>query len=166
MSGDLSRFEWLSLVISLLAATLSAIGLFWSRRIATRQLELQRQQAELARFQHKVLAREQQAQALADLRAVFTKQGRGNFKFRLSNEGPSAARNIRIAGADGNSCPEPFIASEFDQVVPIPELRPGHDVWLIAAIHMGTALPVPLLLTWNDDSGENRQQEVRVQIAG
>jgi hypothetical protein len=165
MPDELSRFELLSLIISLLAAALSAIALIWSRRTATKQLELQQQQADFARFQHKVLAREQQAQARADLRATFTKQGR-HFKFRLTNEGPSTARYIRIAGINGDACPDPFIASEFDRVVPIPELRPGQDVWLIAAIHMGTALPVPLLLTWSDESADNQQQELRVQIAG
>lgn len=161
----MSQYELLSLLISILAAVISTVALVRGQRLAKRQLQLQEQQARLAALQHKALTEDQGNRRRADLRAAFEKRERG-YKFVLRNAGAAPARNIRLAGPNGEQEPEPLIPSEARSLFPVNELRPGEEVRAIAAIHLGSVLPAPLIFTWDDDSGANQQREIKVQIEG
>jgi hypothetical protein len=156
-------YEILTLLISLLAAVIATVALVRGNTVAKRQLELQEKQANFAELQHKLLVLEQSSRVCADLRGAFIKDGRGH-KSVLRNVGAAAARQVRIAGHDGISEPESLIKSRVHELFPIAELRSNEVITVIAAIHLGTKLPAQFLLTWDDDSGNGRQRELKVQI--
>lgn len=160
----MTTYETLSLLTSLLAIVVAAYALFRTHRIGLSQLDLQSKQAKLAEYQHKLLVREQEVRAKADLRASYVPYGRNGHKLMLINVGGVSARNIRIADLEGNPHPEPLIRSEAEAIFPVAELRAGESVTVIAAIVMETVLPTPLIVTWDDDVGRDQQRELKVQI--
>jgi hypothetical protein len=163
-AGTPSKYEILSLLLSVVAAVISAFALFRGYRLAQRQTVLQTKQEDLAAFQHRLLLREQEQKARPDLRANFVRSNR-NFRFVLLNAGSAAARDVRLTDLIGNAAPEPLIKSQCDAIFPVKELRTGESVSLVAAINFQTVLPARLIVTWDDDAGDAQQRELSVDIA-
>jgi hypothetical protein len=157
----MSEYELLSLLISLLAAFIAAYSVFRGQRTSQRLEELQKKQADLASFQHKILIKEERAKAKADIRAQLLRSG-NSYKLTVSNLGTCAARDLRISGLEGDDINQILAGWDSSTVFPVPELRPNEDVSLRALVHLGTKLPFTCIFTWNDDSGVDRQREIKV----
>lgn len=160
----MTQYELLTLLTSVLATVISTVALYRGHRLGKEQVELQSKQAELAALQHKMTVHDAQEQSTADLRAFFIGSGT-RWRMILENAGRGAARNVRLADATGNMAPEPLIVSECERHFPLTEPRPGQSIALIAALHLGIGLPVPMIVTWDDDSGVDHQREIHVTRA-
>ena len=158
----MSRYEILTLLISVLAAVISAYSLFRSYRISQRQTELQQTQADLAAFQHKLLVRDQQAKAKADIRAQLVPGPQSSFKLYVRNVGASVARNVRLEPTNQTGVEDALTRTDISDVFPVSELRSGEEVSLRLFTHLGTRWPLQAIFTWDDESGENQQREMRV----
>ena len=158
----MSRYELLTLLISLLAVIISTVSLVRGHRLAVRQAALQRTQAELAALQHELLLRDEQDREKADLRADLVPTHQNNFKLVVQNVGACAARNIRLEPTNQAGVEDALTRSDLDEVFPVSELLPGQEVRVQLYTHLGTRWPLKGTCTWDDDSGENQTREIRV----
>jgi hypothetical protein len=159
----MSSFELLSLLISLLAAGISAYALIRGHRLSLRQTELQQEQARLAALQHKLLVREQEARAKADIRAEMVRHGNG-YRFNIFNAGPSTARNLRVTPLAVAGVEHPLSRSNAEEILPAAELRSGESVSVRLMVHLGSQFPMSVIFTWDDESGDDQQREMRVGL--
>jgi hypothetical protein len=81
----------------------------------------------------------------ADLRATFVKYGSSRYRFKVSNLGPAAARDVRLEFPDGNN----FIL--VDERFPLELLEHHQTVELPAAVSMDTPSKLKVKLIWDDD---------------
>ena len=159
----MSRFELLSLLTSLLAVIIAIVSMIRSSRTAKKQLQLQEVQAAFTAFQHKVLAAEQETRRHADLRAEHVGDG-GRGKFVFSNVGAGIARNVNFGLTNAGPGHSPFVASQYNQIFPIKELRPNQSVSLIAAITLNTPSVLNGVFMWEDESGTARKCESKITL--
>jgi len=158
----MSRYELLTLLISLLATVISTVALIRGHRLGVRQTELQKTQAELAAFQHDLLRRDERDRAKADVRAELEPAPQRSFKLVISNFGACVARNVRLEPTNQVGIEDALTRSDLDEVFPIPELLPQQEVRVRLFTHLGTKWPLKGTLIWNDDSGNDIKREIRV----
>jgi hypothetical protein len=103
------------------------------------------------------------ARSRADLRASFVENGNGH-TFVLRNVGAAPARNVRVTGLEGGPELESLIASRVREVFPMSELLPSESINVDAEIGLST-LPVPLIISWDDDDGSDHHRQLNVRIA-
>lgn len=152
--------ETLTLLISLVAAAIAFVALYRTRRVAERQLKLQEIQAELAKFQHEILKREHDEKHRADVRLLFTNSGHS---LLVENVGHGDARNITVT-TDVIGDKSPLIDSEVRGLFPLSRLRPGERVIMTVAVTLGTELPFPVAVHWEDESGDRRTEAFKLSI--
>lgn len=162
-AGLISKIDW-SLVLSGGALLVAILAYLHSRTTAAKQIELQKSQAKLAEFQHKALTAQQQAARLANLQIQLVREGR-NSRFIFSNEGPAAALNVTFTFFDTGLRKTPaLIPSQYDEVFPIAEFRPG-DTYPLAAV---LTLDMPSVLegafSWTDVDGNVQELKRRVVL--
>jgi hypothetical protein len=90
----------------------------------------------------------------ADLRAIFVKYGSNRYKFKVSNLGPAAARDVRLEFPDGNS----YVL--VDERFPLELLEHHQTVELPAAVGMDTPSKLKVKFIWNDDFKTNNEKIV------
>jgi hypothetical protein len=94
----------------------------------------------------------------ADVRADFVRYGSSKYKFKVSNWGPSAARNVRVAFPDGN--PGVLI----DEAFPMELMEHHQSVEVPAIVSMETRGKHRVNLLWDDDTAPNREKVVYATI--
>ncbi|MDH4191301.1 MAG: hypothetical protein OEW21_14015 [Betaproteobacteria bacterium] len=159
----LSFYEGLSLLIALLAAVISFVSLYRTHRIAARQLELQEAQAALAKFQHDVLEKEEAAKQRADIRIAVIERGRGH-RLVISNVGLGSARDVVFDVVLPNGKASFLIQSEMDDLLPITELPPGHEVSMVVAPTLGSARHFLAKIAWTSANGEHERKNLEVTL--
>jgi hypothetical protein len=159
----MSRYETLSILVSLLAAGIAAYALVRSHKLAKRQTALQEEQTKLATLQHKLLVRDQQARARADIRAGLV-QIDSSYKLEVRNAGAAPARNLRLSGLDGPELDQILAGWNASEIFPMTELLPDEVVSVRAPIYLGTKFPITIIVTWDDDAGDDRQRELKVAL--
>lgn len=160
---NLSFYEVLSLLVALLAVTISLVSLHRSNKTPARQLELQEAQTEFTRFQHDVLAREQAKKEKADIRITPVKDS-NNYRLMISNIGDATAHDI-VFEAIFNDGEESFlIESEMDAMLPITHLLPDQKVSMIIAPHMGSASSCLAKITWLNEDRKIEKQNIQVKL--
>lgn len=157
----LSFYEGLSLLVALLAAVVSFVSLYRTHRVAARQLELQEAQATLARFQHDVLAKEEAAKRRADIRIAVVEQGRDH-RLVISNVGHGSARDVVFDVVLGDGKESFLIQSEMDELLPITELPPRHEVSMLIAPTLGSARHFLAQIAWISETGEHERKNLEV----
>lgn len=157
----LSFYEGLSLLVALLAAIVSFVSLYRTHRVAARQLELQEAQATLARFQHDVLAKEEAAKRRADIRIAVVEQGRDH-RLVISNVGHGSARDVVFDVVHGDGKESFLIQSEMDELLPITELPPRHEVSMLIAPTLGSARHFLAQIAWISETGEHERMNLEV----
>ncbi len=159
----LSFYEGLSLLIALLAAVISFVSLYRTHRVAARQLELQEAQAKLAQFQHDVLEKAEAAKEHADIRIAVIERGRGH-RLVISNVGQGVARDVvfEVVLPDGKA--SFIVQSEMDDLLPITELPPGHEVSMIIAPTLGSARHFLAQIAWIGANGEHERKNLEVTL--
>ncbi|MGE0444951.1 MAG: hypothetical protein AB7P99_06955 [Vicinamibacterales bacterium] len=159
----MTKYEVLSLLVALIAALIALYGVWVARRAAADVKPLHQVQTDLAELQRKDLLRARHERAQADVRASLVRDGR-SFRLTVENIGASAARNLRLSGLDDGSLDSILAGWKPEEHFPRAELLPGESVALLAAVHFGSRFPIRCILTWDDDSGDNRQREAALDL--
>ena len=160
----LTFYEGLSLTVALLAALISFVSLYRTHRVSVRQIDLQRVQADLAKFQHELLLKEEAAKTRADIRVEVVKRGKGH-RMVFKNVGKGAAREVffePVLPDDGESF---LVDSEIEELFPISQLRPGQDASMIIAITLGSPSRFVVKISWLGETGQREVQEIEVGLS-
>ena len=151
----------LSISISDIAAFSALVVAIWSAVQTGRFNRRQNAFAETAERLNQLLidkeALESQAQRKADVGANFVKIAKSDYRLKVFNRGPVAARNVRLEFLAGG---EVMIASELKQKLPIPALERHQTVELIASINMQSPRRAHMRIQWDDDAGTDQHKEV------
>jgi len=94
----------------------------------------------------------------AALGATLLKFGSSNYKLRVFNRGPAAARNVNLKFLEGNDFV--MVSDKF----PMELLERHQSVDLIAAVSLDTKSKHPVRLTWDDDFKSNNEKLVYVTL--
>jgi hypothetical protein len=97
-------------------------------------------------------------QSKADLRADFVKYGSSRYKFKVSNWGPAAARNVRVEFVKG------FRGALLDEAFPMELMEHHQSVEVPAVVSMESSGKHAVKLTWDDDSALNREKTVYATV--
>ncbi|MEZ0136843.1 MULTISPECIES: hypothetical protein [Novosphingobium] len=100
---------------------------------------------------------ESQAQREADVGANFVKIAKNDYRLKVFNRGPVAARNVRLEFLAGG---EVMMASELKQKLPVPALERHQTVELMAGINMQSPRRAHMRIHWDDDAGTDHHKEV------
>lgn len=155
----LSFYEGLSLLVALLAAIISFVSLYRTHRFAARQLELQEAQAELAKFQHELLAKEQAAKRRADVRIAVVARGNGH-RLIISNIGSGSARDVSFDVVLPDGTQSFLIESEVAELLPITQLLPQQEVTMLVAPTMASARHFLAKVSWLNEDGKRENQDL------
>lgn len=147
----MSKYEILSLLISILAVVVSAVSLVRTRKIAKEQLELEKVTAELSRLQIESLSEEKSNKDKPKFNVNLTKLGK-SYKFYISNTGQGSAYNVNFELVD---CDDSPLCSDVQEKFPHPEMKPNSRVKLIASIHMGSPLKYQVKLSWQNKDDDD-----------
>ena len=158
----MSVYEKLSLLISLLAAAISAFSYVRTRNIAAKQLELQHATAELSRKQLELIEQEEEVRSKACVDVELEKNG-SDYWFVITNHGDSEARNIGFY-LDGDENYNPLVPSEYEQKIPISSLKPGKSVTLIAAITFSSPKQFEAFVRWINLDGSQSKESYLISI--
>lgn len=159
----MTHYEFLTLIIALVAVVISAISFVRSGKTQERQLEYEAINATLAKKQLEMILREETRQEKARLVAELVKVGRTDFRFVVLNHSSVLATNVDFK-IDENSPDNPLVQNERRSKLPYPSLQPGQSFTLIAALHFGSAMSYDTLLTWTNPDGSPGSNRVHVSI--
>jgi hypothetical protein len=146
----MTKYEILTLVVSLLAVIVSTISLFRTRRIAAQQLDLEKITAELSKKQLEKIIESEEDALKAFVEVDLHSSGTNN-ELVISNNGMAEAKNVSIRVLGDY---DPTVRGDFESKIPIKSLRPGRSVSLLAASEFGTPSSFDIEVTWNNPDGE------------
>ncbi|WLP93867.1 hypothetical protein [Psychrobacter sp. M13] len=152
----MSKFEVLSIIISILAVGISTISLVRTRKLAKEQLELERITAELSRLQIESIAEEKTNKTKPKFNVSLTKMGK-SYNFYISNTGQGSAYNVNFELIDCED--SPLFNSELIDMFPYQEMRPGSRIKLLASLHFNSPSKYQSKLSWEDENG-NKNEEI------
>jgi len=141
--------ELLSLLVSIIAVAISATALIRSRKIAERQLELEQKQADLAAKQLQQIEMQEFLEKLAHVDVELEGYG-SSWTLIIRNLGYSDASDVDI---EWESEPLRLVGGEAERKLPIKRLKPGRDVSLKAAIHLGSPPDYKGTVRWRNSDG-------------
>lgn len=103
----------------------------------------------------------------ASLRVAVRPHGqRGTLWIDFTNVGPVDARNITLEGFrplnEGHE--DVLVRGEAERKFPVPRLRSGERVSLMAAPTMGSPTEFEVVVAWDDPAGEHREEEFRLDL--
>jgi len=161
----LTFFELLSLLIAVIAAVISVVSLARTRQVAQRQIELQRanlelqkEQALLAKFQRELLEREEQAKVRANV-VVYAGESVTGLRFFVRNTGPVPAHDVNVEVISRQTMESVLIKEDVKAKLPIKCLNPEIDIGLIPAITLQSGNSFEALVSWRDpDDSVQRMQ--------
>lgn len=111
---------------------------------------------------NRLLIEREQAEGLtakqADLSANIISFGKAKYRLKIFNRGKGVAKNVRLVDMDTDNTV--LIASDIQRKFPVPVLEQHQSVELAAAVTLGSGPRVHIKLTWDDETGENREKEL------
>lgn len=146
----MSKYETLSILVSILAVVVSLVSLTRTRKIAKEQLELEKVTAKLSRLQIESLNEEKSNKEKPSFNVSLTKLGKTDYCY-VSNTGQGSAYNVNFELIDCEDSPLCDLEDKF----PHPEMKPKSRVKLIAAMHMNSPLKYQVKLSWQNKEGED-----------
>ena len=150
----MTRYEILTLLISLLAIIVAVVSLVRTRKIQDKQLEFQKIAADLSTKQLEIIQKEEAAR----INVRLEKFGSG-YKFIITNVGKAVAKDIHFS-LDGRAGDNPLIPSEYAEKIPIPALHPGNSATLHASLHMQSAMRYTVCVRWKNPDGRQVSDEI------
>lgn len=152
----MSNFEILTLAISLLAVTISAISLFRTRKLTEQQLELDKIHAELSKKHLEKIKTEEHIESIASIDVGLVQDGE-NYKFILENIGGSDAKNVffSIEACKYN----PIAGNEIKDKIPFKEIKPGKSVSILACRAKGADNEYTVNVRWTNPNGEQVREK-------
>ncbi len=152
----MSKFEVLSLIISILAVGISTVSLVRTRKLAKEQLELEKITAELSRLQIESIAEEKINKTKPKFNVSLTKMGK-SYNFYISNTGQGSAYNLNFELVDCED--SPLVTSELLDMFPYQEMKPGSRIKLLASLNYNSPSKYQSKLSWEDETS-NKYEEI------
>ncbi len=146
----MTKYEILTLVVSLLAVIVSTVSLVRTRKIAAQQLDLEKITAELSKKQLEKIIESEEDDIKALIEVSLHSSGTNN-ELVISNNGKAEAKNVSIRVLGDY---DPTIRGDFESKIPIKSLRPGRSVSLFAATEIGTPSSFDIEVTWENPDGK------------
>lgn len=159
MEEELSNYEALALIVSCISAFIAVLAIAGNRKLQKESNDLQRATSKLAEKQLSILEQKQNSTNSARVKLDLIKEGKGQFKFYLTNISEHDARQVNLSLILDNPSNDPIIKSEYKQKLPVPVLSPGSSVSLIAALHLGSPTAYNALVTWVNPNGQEESYE-------
>jgi hypothetical protein len=147
----------LGLVISVVSIVIAFVALHRTSRYQREHLQIQKRLADL---QLEAASSQKARAVVADVRAAL-EGGGGRWRVVIRNAGPGLARNVTLRMTGEH---DPILRSEYDAKLPIPELPPGDEVSLIAAITMSGGRVFDCELAWNNEDGSPGKRATRLTL--
>ncbi|WP_286739690.1 hypothetical protein [Psychrobacter sp. UBA3068] len=151
----MSKFEVLSLIISILAAIISTISLVRTRELAKEQLELEKVTAELSRLQIESITEQKTEKTKPKFNVSLTKLGK-TYNFYISNTGQGSAYNVNFELIDCED--SPLFDSELSEMFPYQEMKPSSRIKLLASLHMNSPSKYQSMVSWENESGKKYEE--------
>lgn len=152
----MSKFEILTIVIACVSAFISLLAIAGQRKLQREANDMQRATSLLAQKQLEILEREDKVKIEARVKLDLVKEGKGSYRFKLTNISTQDARNVQLKLLLNKPTDDPIIKSEYQQKLPAKVLSPGSSVSLIAALHLGSPTAYNAVLSWiNPDDSES-----------
>ncbi len=147
--------SFLSLLVSIVAIIIAATSLVRSRKLAQRQLELQAKQQELASAQLQLAKAEASEREKAAI-VVSLEPYKNAHRFYLRNRGHATARNVDFVvwPAKGKNP----LGDDYRDVIPVPEMPPGHEVSVLAGLAGGTGITFDCRWSWENPDGSREER--------
>ncbi|HEY7641111.1 MAG TPA: hypothetical protein VH814_15395 [Steroidobacteraceae bacterium] len=142
-------------VVTALALLLSIYATMKTVRFNEKQKSLIESQERLNNLLLEKEAHESSNDKMANLGASFIKLGSNKYRLKIWNMGKAVARNIVLEFPEGNDV---VLKSELDEKFPMEVLDVHQSVELIAAVHMGSKLKLPVRIVWADDFSDRNEK--------
>ncbi len=157
MPEPLNLQQIVTAAIAIVAAVIGLVSLNRTGKVQREQLRLQAKQEELIDHQLESLRRQAAApeappQEKADVRVDFERLGR-DYRFIITNWGRVPAREVTFDLDLKESRRSPLVTGDYDEKIPIPELAPGAQCPLLAALTFGTGTTFQARWTWRNPDG-------------
>jgi hypothetical protein len=140
--------EFVVTATAVVALVVSFVSLYRTGR-------LQRQQMKLHAKQEQLLDR--QLAKHADIRVSLGHE-RGSFRFVIRNAGAGSARNVTFSALSKEGSMSPLVRGDFDKKLPIPELPPGEERTILAALSFGSGLIFDAKWAWLEADGSTEER--------
>ena len=166
----MSTYEVISSLFAFVAIVISLVSLVRTRRLARaqvelhkNQVELQTDQAALARLQRGILEAELIQKNSADVRVHIANTTHGH-SFIVRNVGAVDARDVTVDIVSRKNGRSPIVGNEASSKLPIKRLMPDHELNLVGALSFDTGTSFDVTTTWKDPNGETRTSRFDVSI--
>ncbi|MGD8780648.1 MAG: hypothetical protein PVH88_16990 [Ignavibacteria bacterium] len=155
----MSQYEFLTLLISILAILLSVYALIQNHRIARKQYELDLKQSKLAEKQLQLIEEDEIKKEKADIKLNVMHNFK-NDKLNVQNVGLSTAYDVslEIIPAKGKGSPLVDYKSKF----PLEKLDPGDSVELLWAVDTTTGNVFNSICKWKNKNGKEEIKETQL----
>lgn len=160
----MSNFEILTILIACVSAVISLVAIVGQRKLQREANDMQRATSKLAEKQLEILEREDKTKIQARVKLDLVKEGKGNYRFRLTNISSQDAKNVNLKLLLNKPNDDPIIKTEYQQKLPAKVLSPGSSISLIAALHLGSPTAYNAILSWENPDGSEASYETYASL--
>ena len=160
----MSEFEILTILIACVSAVISLLAISGQRKLQREANDMQRATSKLAEKQLEILQREDKENIDARVRLDLVKEGKGSYRFRLTNISSQDAKNVNLKLLLNKPGDDPIIKSEYQQKLPAKVLSSGSSVSLIAALHLGSPTAYNAIISWQNPDGSEANFETYASL--
>lgn len=166
----MSNFEILTLLVALLAVVPGLIALVRQSRQRKRmdqledaQLRQNRATAALHEKQLEMLVASERSQNGAHVKLELLRNG-SSYRFRVSNLGPAAARNVEVKFLTEDGGHNPAVDGDYKAKFPASVLDVGSSIEFLAAIYLDSPSSYNATVSWTDPNGSRIENAAYVAI--
>ena len=145
----MTSYERISLIAAFVAFLLSAYAVYVTVRLQRRQM--------------KQMDRDEVERQTADVRVTLERDFTGA-RFVIRNAGQGAAFDVKFSLDVEQGKKSPLVVGDYTEKLPIPALRSGDQVDLVAALTMGTGTIFDAHWSWRNEDGTTTTQQNRVPL--
>ena len=160
----MSKFEVITIVIACLSAFISLLAIAGQRKLQREANDMQRATSRLAEKQLEILEREDKLKKEARVRLDLVNEGKGRYRFRLTNISAQEAQNVNLKLLLKKESDNPIIKSEYEKKLPAKILSSGSSISLIAALHMGSPTAYNAVVSWVNPDGTESSYETYASL--
>jgi hypothetical protein len=153
----MTTYEIITLLIALLAATISAFSLIRTNSIHNENISVQKTLEKLSIKQLEQIEKNELEKLKANIHIEIIGDKNGK-KFIVSNIGKSKASDIYIYSNE-NSCTNPFDANEYKRKIPIRSLDTSSKIEMIAQIYDQDQGTVIIDARWKNIDGSQSTEQ-------
>jgi len=154
----METYQLFTILISILAIVISTVSLVRTRKVTEKQLELEEQQASLAKKQLEQIEAQEEISQLANIDVEL--QGDGtSWELSITNYGEAEAQNVNISWVGEHPR---FLDQEINNKLPIKRFPSGKERCLKIARSMACLPSYEGVIHWVNPNGESVSQEFEI----